>query len=79
MLPEIAVVTRPQVKKRSEIRQGLLLMLLAAVTYYFAGGYSAMNLPFPITPVVNVYLSPLLFASGFGLTAYGLSAGPDCF
>lgn len=47
-------------------------MLLAAVIHYFAGGYSAMNLPFPITPVVTVYLSPLLFLSGLALTLYGL-------
>jgi hypothetical protein len=64
MLPQIAVVSPPQVKKRTEIRRGLLYMFLAAVIYYFAGGYSAMNLPFPIDPLVTVYLSPLLFVSG---------------
>src|SRR4029077_17221465 len=71
LLPQIAVVTPPQVKKRTEIRRGLLYMLLAAVIYYFAGGYSAMNLPFPISSIVTVYLSPLLFVSGLGLTIYG--------
>jgi hypothetical protein len=71
MLPQIAVVRPPRVKKRTEIRRGLLYMLLAAVIYYFAGGYNAMNLPFPINPLVTVYLSPLLFVSGLGLTIYG--------
>jgi hypothetical protein len=46
-------------------------MLLAAVIHYFAGGYGAMDLPFPIAPVVTVYLSPLLFLGGLGLTLYG--------
>lgn len=46
-------------------------MLLAAVIHYFAGGYSAMNLPFPISPAVTAYLSPLLFLSGLGLVGYG--------
>jgi hypothetical protein len=41
------------------------------VIHYFAGGYSAMDLPFPIDPVVTVYLSPLLFLSGLGLVLYG--------
>jgi hypothetical protein len=56
---------------RRKIRQGLLYMLLAAVIHFFAGGYSAMELPFPIQPVVTVYLAPLLFLSGLGLTLYG--------
>src|ERR1017187_10248077 len=71
MLLQIAVVSPPQVKKRTEIRRGLLYMFLAAVIYYFAGGYSPMNLPFPIDPLVTVYLSPLLFVSCFGLTIRG--------
>jgi hypothetical protein len=77
MLPQIAVVSPPPVKKRTEIRRGLLYMLLAAVIYYFAGGYSAMNLPFPINPLVTVYLSPLLFVSGLGLTIYGFYVGSE--
>ena len=46
-------------------------MLLAAVIHYFAGGHSAMELPFPIAPLVTVYLSPLLFLSGLGLSLHG--------
>jgi hypothetical protein len=71
MLPEIRVPEQRHVEKHSEIRRGLLYMLLAGVVHYFAGGYSAMNLPFPINPVVTVYLSPLLFVSGLGLIVYG--------
>jgi hypothetical protein len=54
-----------------KIRQGLLCMLLAAIIHYFAGGYSAMQLPYPIQPIVTIYLSPLLFLSGVGLCLFG--------
>ncbi|MGB2888442.1 MAG: hypothetical protein WBC04_12165 [Candidatus Acidiferrales bacterium] len=47
-------------------------MLLAAVIYYFAGGHSAMELPYPIQPVVTAILSPLLFLSGLGLSLHGI-------
>jgi hypothetical protein len=70
-LPEIRKAQAASVGKRGQIRRGLLYMLLAAVIHYFAGGYSAMDLPFPIDPVVTVYLSPLLFLGGLGLTLYG--------
>ena len=70
-LPEIRIVRVAPVAKRGQIRRGLLYMLLAAVIHYFAGGYSAMDLPFPIVPAVAVYLSPLLFLGGLGLTIYG--------
>lgn len=56
----------------NKIREGLLCMLLAGVLHYFAGGYSAMPLPIPIQPIVSVYLSPLLFLSGLGLSSFGL-------
>jgi hypothetical protein len=59
------------VGERGQIRQGLLCILLAAAIHYFAGGYSTMNVPFPIDPVVTVYLSPLLFWGGLSLTLYG--------
>jgi hypothetical protein len=54
-----------------KIRNGLLCVLLGALVHYFAGGYSAMQLPFPIQPIVTIYLSPLLFLSGLGLTSFG--------
>jgi hypothetical protein len=48
-------------------------MLLAAVIYYFAGGYGApLRLPVQIVPAVTNYLLPLLFLGGLGLTVYGL-------
>jgi hypothetical protein len=59
------------IEGRGKIRQGLLCILLAAVVHYFAGGYSAMQLPYPIQPIVTVYLSPLLFLSGLGLSSLG--------
>jgi hypothetical protein len=72
-LPAVPVPAsaRPEPQKHTEIRRGLLSMLGAGVVHYFAGGYSAMDLPFPIHPVVTVYLSPMLFLSGLGLIVYG--------
>ena len=61
----------PVVPGSGEIRRGLLAVLLSAVLGYFAGGYSAMPLPFPIKPFVVVYLSPLLFLSGIALSLRG--------
>jgi hypothetical protein len=57
----------------TQIRRGLLCVLLAALIGYFAGGYSPspMNLPIPIPPIVYKYLSPMLFLSGLGLTLHG--------
>jgi hypothetical protein len=72
VLPEVrATAVRPAAERPSEIRRGMLAMLLAGVIRYFSGGYSAMNLPYPINPVITVYLSPMLFLSGLGLVVYG--------
>lgn len=46
-------------------------MLLAAIIHYFAGGYSPLDLTFPISPLVTMYLSPLLFLGGLSLSLYG--------
>jgi hypothetical protein len=70
-LPQVREAARPQAERPSEIRRGLLAMLLAGVIHYFSGGYSSMNLPYPINPVITVYLSPMLFLSGLGLIIYG--------
>lgn len=56
---------------RAKIRRGLLYMLLAGITHYFAAGYSGMRLPFEIPSLVTRYLTPLLFFGGLGLTLYG--------
>lgn len=52
---------------RGKVREGLLCVLLGGVVHYFAGGYSHMNLPYPVQPIVTTYLSPLLLLSGAGL------------
>ncbi len=61
---------------RSQIRRGLLYMLLGAVIHYFAGGYGApifqIPLPAPVVPLVTQYLTPLLFLGGLGFALYGL-------
>jgi len=57
----------------TQIRRGLLCVLLATLIGYFAGGFSPspMNLPFPILPLVTRYLSPLLALAGAGLVLHG--------
>jgi len=71
VLPEIQLTHRRDNQGGTEIRRGLLYVLLAAVINYFAGGYSAMQVPFPIQPIVTIYLSPVLFLGGLGLTLHG--------
>jgi hypothetical protein len=55
----------------SQIRRGLLFMLLAAVIGYFAGGYSSLKMPLLVLPILGEYLSPLLFLAGLGLAIHG--------
>jgi hypothetical protein len=70
-VPQLRADRYRQAAGASKIRNGLLCILLAGVVHYFAGGYSAMQLPYPIQPIVTIYLSPLLFLSGFGLAFFG--------
>lgn len=55
-----------------QIRRGALYMLLAAVLYYFAAGYSTFELPVSIAPILTDWALPLLFLGGLGLTVYGM-------
>jgi hypothetical protein len=72
-VPQVQLTQRTGPDGRQQMRRGLLYMLLAAVVYYFAAGYSApLWMPVQVLPVVTNYLLPLLFFSGFGLTIYGL-------
>jgi hypothetical protein len=72
-IPAVSVSARRAPPEASRtIRRGLLLMLLAAVAYYFAGGYSPMSLPIEISPLVTTYLLPLFFLAGLGVTLYGV-------
>ncbi len=58
------------------IRRGLLYMLLAAVLFYFAGGYNPMEFPLNvIPPVLDIYL-PLLFLGGLGMVLLAMIRGP---
>ena len=49
------------------IRRGLLYSLLAAVLYYFAGGYSEWTITIEVGQIVQTVLLPLLFLSGVGM------------
>ncbi len=73
-LRAVPMTARRATSRGGELRRGLLYMLLAAVIHYFLGGYTELNLPFSIHPMVRDYLSPLLFLSGLGLIAYGIFA-----
>jgi hypothetical protein len=70
-LPEIQVTRQRDTQAGTQIRRGLLYVLLAAVINYFAGGYSAMQLPLPIVPIVTNCLAPMLFLGGVGLAIHG--------
>jgi hypothetical protein len=71
-VPQVQLSRRRGPDGRNQTRRGLLCMLLAAVVYYFAGGYGApLRIPIEIVPAVTNYLLPLLFLSGLGLTLYG--------
>jgi hypothetical protein len=77
-VPQVQLVRRSSSVSdgHSQIRRGLLYMLLGAVIHYFAGGYGApifqIPLPTPVMPLVTQYLTPLLFLGGLGFALYGL-------
>src|SRR4030081_2849921 len=72
-VPQVQLTRRTGPDGRQQMRRGLLYMLLAAVIYYFAGGYSSpLWLPVQVLPIVTSYLLPLLFLGGLSLTLYGL-------
>ena len=56
----------------NQFRTGLLLMLMAAVAHYFAGGYSPLTLPDQVVFPLVTYLIPLLFIAGIAMTLYGV-------
>jgi hypothetical protein len=68
---EVHLSVRSVKDGRREVRRGLIYMLLGAVIHYFAGGYSAISLPYPLNPFVTTYLSPAVFLGGLGLCLYG--------
>jgi hypothetical protein len=70
-IPEVRMRREHDFHSDAEIRKGLLSVLLAALIHYFAAGYSAMQVPIPVQPVVTSILSPLLFLGGLGLVIHG--------
>ncbi len=71
-VPDVRLSSRAGKDGRREVRRGLIYMLLGAVIHYFAGGYSALNLPYPLNPLVTTYLSPVVFLGGLGMCLYGV-------
>jgi len=73
MVPQVRLSRSSSGIGNTQIRRGLLYMLLAGVIYYFAAGYAKpLQIPVTIQPAVVNYLSPLIFLGGLGLTLYGL-------
>lgn len=56
---------------RQYMRRGFLYALMAGVVYFFAAGYSGMNIPIHVPDFVNSLLIPLMFAFGLGMMLYG--------
>lgn len=56
---------------RGEMRRGLLYLLLAGVIHYFASGYSSMELPVEVSPMITLYLTPALAVGGLGFVIFG--------
>ena len=72
LFPELPATSRRRTQSGGEIRRGVLYMILAGVIHYFAGGYSHLDLPIPVSTIVPLYLTPLLFFGGLGFVVYGL-------
>jgi len=73
MVPQVRLSRAGGTAGRTQMRRGLLYMLLAAVIYYFAAGYAKpLELPVAVQPTVINYLVPLLFLGGLALALYGL-------
>jgi hypothetical protein len=71
-LPTLPVLHTAAAPAGQQIRRGLLWMLLAAVLYYFAAGYSAYQIPLPFARWLTAWVLPLLFLSGFGMVFLGV-------
>jgi hypothetical protein len=56
----------------NSLRNGLLLILLAATAHYLAFAHRPSSLPAQVVFPVVTYLVPLLYASGLGVTLYGV-------
>ena len=73
MVPQVRLSRSGGTSGRTQMRQGLLYMLLAGVIYYFGAGYAKpLELPLAVQPAVINYLAPLLFLGGLALALYGV-------
>ena len=77
-LPRVREWRRQDISEQSsgKMRRALLYMRLAAVLYYFAGGYNPMEFPLNvIPPVLDIFL-PLLFLGGLGMVLLAVIRRP---
>ena len=70
-VPKVRLAPAPApAAKRSQMRRGILYMLLALVIHYVALRSDSLNLPFSVNPAVT-YLATMMFLAGLALTLYG--------
>ena len=69
--PDLPQVRAHKKSDDGKLRRGLLYMALAGVIHYFSAGYSSMQLPVDVPPMVTLYLTPALFVLGLGFGVYG--------
>ncbi len=46
-------------------------MLLALILHFVIARSGALNLPFTVSPMIGLYLTPILFLGGLALALYG--------
>jgi len=70
-VPKVRLAPAPvPAAKRSQMRRGILYMLLALVIHYVALRSGSLNLPFSVNPAVT-YLTTMMFLAGLALALYG--------
>jgi hypothetical protein len=70
-VPKVRLAPAPIVAKGSQVRRGILYMLLGLVIHFIALRSDSLNLPFSVNPGVS-YLTTLLILGGLGLALYGM-------
>jgi hypothetical protein len=72
--PEVRMDSpRPRSESSGHLRKGLLLILLASVVYYFAGGHSPLEVPDRIAAPMRAYVMPMLYLAGFATSLWGVA------
>lgn len=71
-VPEVPRLRRDPDVGKKQIRQGLLLALLASFAYYLTTDSSPWVIPIAVPPLVKQYLLPFACLGGIVIGLYGL-------